>query len=225
MNTLWVTWNLGPVATGCAAVAFSLALGVPLAWAAWRLPWLLDDALPARPMPAHLIGRWVFLSVAALLALVCAWRFGPTGASLAAIVFVSVLLVLAWIDAETGFLPDRLTLPLLWLGLLVNVDATFAPLAHAVVGAAGGYLAFWCVDGVFQALTGRAALGRGDFKLLAALGAWLGWTALPRVVFAAAVLGLAVALMRRMTGRLAPGEAFGFGPFLAAAGIAALLGT
>lgn len=222
---LWVTWNLGPVATGCAALAFSLTLGVSLAWAAWRLPRSLDDTLPVGPMPAHVAGRWIFLSAAALLALVCAWRFGPTGASLAAIVFVSVLLVLAWIDAETGFLPDRLTLPLLWLGLLVNVDATFAPLEHAVVGAAGGYLAFWCVDGVFRALAGRAALGRGDFKLLAALGAWLGWTALPRVVFAAAVLGLAVALVRRMAGRLAPGEAFGFGPFLGATGIAALLGV
>lgn len=222
---LWVTWNLGPVATGLAALVFSLVLGVPLAQAAWRLPRTLDDALPAGAMPAHVAGRWVFLSVAALLALACAWRFGPTGAALAAIVFVSVSLVLAWIDAETGFLPDRLTLPLLWLGLLVNVDAAFAPLAHAVVGAAGGYLAFWGVNAVFRGLTGREALGGGDFKLLAALGAWLGWMALPRVVFAAAVLGLAVALVRRMAGRLAPGEAFGFGPFLAAAGIAALLGV
>ncbi|WP_368642847.1 A24 family peptidase [Castellaniella ginsengisoli] len=221
---LWITWNLEPVATGCAALAFSLALGVPLARAAWRLPRTLAGTRPAEPTSAHVIGRRIFFSAAALLALVCAWRFGPTGAALAAIVFVSVLLALAWIDAETGFLPDFLTLPLLWLGLLVNVDMTFAPLAHAVVGAAGGYLAFWCVDGAFRALTGREALGRGDFKLLAALGAWLGWTALPRVVFAAAVLGLAVALVRRMTGRLAPGEAFGFGPFLAAAGIAALLG-
>lgn len=222
---LWITWNLGLVATGCAALAFSLALGVPLARAAWRLPRTLDDTLPAEQMPVHVASRRIFLSVGALLALACAWRFGPTGAALAAIVFVSVLLALAWIDAETGFLPDRLTLPLLWLGLLVNVDATFAPLAHAVVGAAGGYLAFWCVDGVFRALTGRAALGRGDFKLLAALGAWLGWAALPRVVFAAAVLGLAVALARRVMGRLAPGEAFGFGPFLAAAGVTALLGA
>ncbi|CAM5201843.1 Leader peptidase (Prepilin peptidase)/N-methyltransferase OS=Castellaniella defragrans OX=75697 GN=HNR28_001608 PE=3 SV=1 [Castellaniella defragrans] len=105
------------------------------------------------------------------------------------------------------------------------MDATFAPLAYAVGGAAGGYLAFWCVDGAFRALTGREALGRGDFKLLAALGAWLGWTALPRVIFAAAVLGLAVALARRMTGWLAPRQAFSFGPFLAAAGIAGLLGA
>ncbi|WP_376814068.1 prepilin peptidase [Castellaniella hirudinis] len=222
---LWITWNLAPAATGCAALVFALLLAVPLARAAWWLPRTLDDALPAEPMPAHWMGRRIFLSAAALLALACAWRFGPTGAALAAIVFVSVLLVLAWIDAETGFLPDRLTLPLLWLGLLVNMDETFAPLAYAVMGAAGGYLAFWCVNEVFRVMTGREALGRGDFKLLAALGAWLGWAALPRVVFAAAVLGLAVALVRRMVGRLAPGEAFGFGPFLAAAGIAALLGA
>ncbi|CAM5201516.1 hypothetical protein CDEF62S_01884 [Castellaniella defragrans] len=157
---LWVTWKLEPVATGCAALVFSLLLSVPLARAAWWLPRTLDDALPAKPIPAHLTGRRIFLSATALLALACAWRFGPTGATLAAIVFTSVLLVLAWIDAETGFLPDCLTLPLLWLGLLVNMDATFAPLAYAVGGAAGGYLAFWCVDGAFRALTGREALGR-----------------------------------------------------------------
>ncbi|WP_323028843.1 A24 family peptidase [Castellaniella defragrans] len=224
MSMLWASWNLGQAATLCAALAFSLALNVPLARAAWRLPRALDGTLPAEPTAAHRLGRRAFLLAAPLLAVACAWRFGATGAALAAIVFVSVLLVLAWIDAETGYLPDRLTLPLLWLGLLVNMDAAFAPLAHAVAGAAGGYLAFWCVVAGFRALTGREALGRGDCKLLAALGAWLGWTALPRIVFAAACLGLAVALARRLAGRLAPGEAFGFGPFLAAAGVAALWG-
>src|SRR5690606_6511734 len=136
MSLLWTPWPLGTLATGSAAVVFGLALGVPLAWAAWHLPRALDDSLPAAPTAAHRWGRWGFFLAVAAAALVCAGRFGATGATATAVVFVSVLLALAWIDAETGYLPDRLTLPLLWLGLLVNVDAAFAPLAQAVVGAA-----------------------------------------------------------------------------------------
>ena len=170
------------------------------------------------------LSRWFLFLAAVASALVCGWRFGATGAAAAAILFVMVLLALAWIDAETGYLPDRLTLPLLWLGLLVNVDAVFAPLDQAVVGAAAGYLSFWAVATLFRVLRGREGLGLGDCKLLAALGAWLGWMALPRIVLVAACLGLVVALVRRVCGNLAPGAAFGFGPFLALAGMLALWG-
>ena len=94
---------------------------------------------------------------------------------LGGLIFVSVLLILAAIDAQTQLLPDRLTLPLLWAGLLFNLSDTFAPLAEAVIGAMVGYLSLWSVYWVFRLLTGKEALGYGDFKLLAALGAWLGW--------------------------------------------------
>lgn len=225
MTVLWVPWELGAAATLFAALVFSVVLSVPLGAAAWRLPRRLDDALPTDPTVTHRTCQRAFWLAVPLLSMVCAWRFGPTGVALVAIVFVSVLLTLAWIDAETGFLPDALTLPLLWLGLLVNIDEAFAPLSQAVLGAAIGYLAFWGIDWLFRVLRGRSALGRGDFKFLAALGAWLGWAALPRIVLLAASLGLVVALGRRLAGQLGPGETFSFGPFLAMAGVAALLGA
>ncbi|WP_148180612.1 prepilin peptidase, partial [Klebsiella pneumoniae] len=96
---------------------------------------------------------------------------------LGGLLLLSVLLILATIDAQTQLLPDGLTLPLLWAGLLFNLSDTFAPLAEAVIGAMAGYLSLWSVYWVFRLLTGKEALGYGDFKLLAALGAWLGWQA------------------------------------------------
>lgn len=206
-----------------AALAFAWALAVPLSLAAWRLPRELDGTPVARPLDVHRRYRLIFWIAVPLLAAGCVWRFGATGAALAAIVCTLVLLTLAWIDAETGYLPDALTMPLLWLGLLVNLQGTFASLDHAVVGAVAGYLLLWCVYMVFLLLTGRQALGFGDLKLLAALGAWLGWMALPRMLIVAALLGLTVALVRRVSGKLAPGQAFSFGPYLAVAGVMGLL--
>lgn len=102
------------------------------------------------------------------------WRWQLTPAAVAACVFIAGTALLAWIDAETGYLPDRLTLPLLWLGLLVNLDHSFSSLPLAVIGAALGYSLLWLLNHVFLLLTGRTGMGYGDFKLLAALGAWLG---------------------------------------------------
>src|SRR5690606_4955661 len=117
-----------------------------------------------------------------VLALLCAWQFGPTLAAIVAGVYCMTLLALALIDAESGLLPDLLSLPLLWLGLLINLNGAFTQLHDAVLGAAAGYLSLWGICQLFLLLTGKVGMGHGDFKLLAALGAWLGWLSLPWVL-------------------------------------------
>ncbi len=107
------------------------------------------------------------------------WRFGSGLAGLATLIFAYLLIAMTFIDADTQLLPDDLTLPLLWLGLLVNLQATFVPLSDAVIGAAAGYLSLWSIYWLFKLVTGKEGMGYGDFKLLAALGAWLGWSILP----------------------------------------------
>lgn len=137
---------------------------------------------------------------------------------LGGLIFVSVLLILAAIDAQTQLLPDRLTLPLLWAGLLFNLSDTFAPLAEAVIGAMVGYLSLWSVYWVFRLLTGKEALGYGDFKLLAALGAWLGWQPLPQTLLLASASGLVWTLLQRLVTRRSLEQPLAFGPWLALAG-------
>jgi leader peptidase (prepilin peptidase)/N-methyltransferase len=220
---IWTAWDVGASTATVAAIAFALLVSAPLSRAAYRLPRALDNRIPPDIARVHKVYRAGFWIAAPILAIVCAWRFGATPAAAAAIVYVATLLALAWIDAETGFLPDMLTIPLLWLGLLVNVGDTFAMLHDAVVGAAAGYLVLWLICGVFLLATGRHGMGRGDFKLLAALGAWLGWAPLSSIVLMSSLLALAVALVRRMAGGMKAGQAFSFGPYLAAAGIVALL--
>lgn len=205
------------------AVVFALLISFPLSKLAFILPRHLDPSLGSEPTSGHRNLRALFVLLTLSSAAVCAWRFGATTASLAAMGFSACLLTLAWIDAETGFLPDALTLPLLWTGLLVNINGTFASLADAVIGAAAGYLSFWLLNAAFFAFTRRQGMGRGDFKLLAALGAWLGWTSLPWLLLVASVLALIVAFARRLAGRLQAGESFSFGPYLALTGIAALI--
>ncbi len=219
----WTVWDIGPATAAVAALALAFILSVPLARAAYRLPRLLDASIASEPSPGHKRYRTGFWVAAPILALVCSWRYGATPATVAAIVFVVMLLALAWVDAETGFLPDMLTIPLLWLGLLVNVGNTFSMLPDAVLGAAGGYLVLWIICAGFLLATGRQGMGYGDFKLLGALGAWLGWASLPWILLVSSLLALSIALVRRMAGRLKAGEPFSFGPYLAVAGIAALL--
>lgn len=219
----WVSLGFSLPAGLLAAMGLSAALGWVLVRLAWHLPRQLDTHLPKSPTGLHKHLRLGFCVLASLLSLICVWRFGITGASAAAIFFVYVLLALAWIDAETGFLPDLLTLPLLVTGLLASAWGAFASLSDALIGALAAYLMLWCLCQVFLWLRGVQALGGGDLKLLAALGAWLGWMALPRLLLIAATVALVVALLRRVAGRLAPGQAFAFGPYLAAAGIMILL--
>ena len=159
----------------------------------------------------------------ALAALAAALAFGLTWTALAAAVFLWALIALACIDFETGLLPDQLTLPLLWCGLLVNVPSAFASLASAVIGAAAGYLILWATYWGFKLVTGKEGMGYGDFKLHAAIGAWLGWQALPAVVLLAALAGILYALPPILLGRRDRNTPIRFGPFLAAAGGLALI--
>ncbi|RPH30128.1 prepilin peptidase [Buttiauxella warmboldiae] len=139
----------------------------------------------------------------------------PPGMQLAAgLLLISALLTLAVIDATTLLLPDVLTLPLLWIGLLVNLNGCFVPLQDAVAGALCGYLSFALLSAIFTQLSGKAALGGGDAKLLAALGAWLGWEVLPQLVMVAGTGGLLGAGILHLLGRQKVNQPLAFGPWL-----------
>ena len=172
----------------------------------------------------HAIGaRYPLIELAgALLAALALAVYGPTAAALAAFGLCAALLAMSAIDIQTGYLPDSMTLPLLWAGLAVNLAGTFASLRAAVVGAMAGDLFLWSIYWLFKWLRGIEGIGFGDLKLLAALGAWLGWAALPQVVLLAAVAGAAVGLAATLRGRMRFEEPIPFGPFLAAGGAATL---
>ena len=145
---------------------------------------------------------------------VVAWQYGWTMAAFGGLILTALLIALTFIDADTQYLPDSLTLPLIWLGLLFNLNGTFVPLKSAVLGAVFGYMSLWLLCFIYKLLTGKIGMGNGDFKLLAALGAWLGIGILPVLVFMAALIGLIGAII----GRVAKGQYFAFGPSLAIAG-------
>jgi leader peptidase (prepilin peptidase)/N-methyltransferase len=152
--------------------------------------------------------------------------YGPTGMAFAAFGLCAALLAMSAIDIDTHLLPDSMTLPLLWAGLIVNFNGMFASLHDAVLGAIFGYLVLWAVHWLFRLVRGVEGMGYGDFKLLAALGAWLGWAALPQIVLIAAVAGAVVGLVATWRGRMRFEEPLPFGPFLAAGGAVTLfLGT
>lgn len=161
-------------------------------------------------------------TLCAILSGYTAWHFGFGAAGIAALLLLWALIALAFIDLDTQLLPDSITLPLLWGGLLLNLSGTFTDVSSAVVGAAAGYLALWSVYWLFKLTTGKEGMGYGDFKLLAAIGAWLGWQMLPLTILLSsvvgAVVGVALILFRRH-GREIP---IPFGPYLAAAGLLAL---
>lgn len=159
---------------------------------------------------------------AALSALVAA-HFGWSAAGVLALGFTWTLIALAFIDADTTLLPDSLTLPLLWAGLLANTQAVFAPLPDAVFGAVAGYLALWSIYWLFKLATGKEGMGYGDFKLLAALGAWMGWKMLLPIVLISSVVGAAVGVVLMLLARRGREIPIPFGPYLAAAGFIALL--
>lgn len=145
--------------------------------------------------------------------------FRPFGSAPAA----ALLIALAWLDGRHRWLPDRLTQPLLWGGLLCNLDARWAPLDDAVIGAAAGYGALWLLNALYRQVRRRNGIGQGDFKLLAALGAWLGWTTLPLLVCLAAAFGLGLAAARGRHPRRGWRTPQPFGIALAAAGWLQLL--
>jgi leader peptidase (prepilin peptidase)/N-methyltransferase len=158
-----------------------------------------------------------------LMSAVCAWHFGY-GAQLAAALLLSwALLALAVIDLRTRLLPDDLTQPLLWLGLLLALVPVFADLPSALIGAVAGYLALWSIYWLFKLATGKEGMGYGDFKLLAALGAWLGWQTLPMIVLLSSMVGAVVGIGLIIARRQQRSAPIPFGPFLAAAGWLALV--
>lgn len=151
------------------------------------------------------------------------WHFGSGIAGLGSLVFCWLLIAMTMIDADTQLLPDDLTLPLLWCGLLINLPGTFATLPDAVVGAAAGYMALWLVYWAFKLITGKEGMGYGDFKLLAALGAWMGWTMLPAIILISSVVGAIVGIVMIMAKNLGRDTPLPFGPYLAAAGLVTLI--
>jgi leader peptidase (prepilin peptidase)/N-methyltransferase len=153
-----------------------------------------------------------------------AWHFGPSLAALGAAVFLWFTLALAAIDHETGLLPDHLTLPLVWVGLLLNLSHAFVSLPEAVVGAVAGYLSLWLVYWGYKLLTGKDGMGYGDFKMNAAVGAFVGWKLLPLVVLLSSVVGLFFGALQMFAAqkRWDAGFRFHFGPYLAIAGVVAL---
>ncbi len=132
--------------------------------------------------------------VTGLLSLVLAWQFGGTVQTAALLVFFWALIALTMIDVDHQLLPDSITLPLLWFGLLLNLGETFAPLEQAVVGAVAGYLSLWSIYWAFKLLTGKEGMGYGDFKLFAAFGAWFGWAALPLIILLSSLVGAIVGI-------------------------------
>ena len=159
---------------------------------------------------------------AGLLTALAIWHFGATWAGLGAALLGFVLLTLSLIDLDTQMLPDSMTLPLLWLGLLFNLWGVFAPLPDAVIGAMAGYLSLWSIYWLFRLVTGKEGMGYGDFKLLGALGAWFGWTALPAIILLSSVVGAVVGISMIVFARHERSVPIPFGPYLAGAGLLAL---
>lgn len=164
-------------------------------------------------------------ALTALLSAIVAWKFGLTWQTALALVFTWMLIALTFIDADTTLLPDDLTLPLLWLGLLANVLGLFVPLRDAVIGAAAGYLVLWSIYWLFKLATGKEGMGYGDFKLLAALGAWMGWKALLPIVLLSSLVGAVVGIALIVLARRGREIPIPFGPYLAAAGVIAMLAS
>ena len=153
-----------------------------------------------------------------------AWHFGYGAAALAGALFIWCTIALAFIDQATGYLPDDITLPLMWAGLLFNAAGTFVPLFDAVIGAAAGYLSLWFIYWAYRLATGKEGMGFGDFKMSAAIGAFLGWKLLPLVILLSSVVGLAFGVLQMVAARRGWDGAFRFhfGPYLAIAAIVAM---
>lgn len=155
-------------------------------------------------------------------AALAAWHFGYGLPAAGAMAFGWAMIALTFIDLDTQLLPDSITLPLLWLGLLLNVGGTYVPLDVAVIGAAAGYLALWSVYWLFKLATGKEGMGYGDFKLLAAIGAFVGWQQLPLVILASSAIGAVVGIALIVFARHGRSTPIPFGPYLAGAGVVAL---
>jgi leader peptidase (prepilin peptidase)/N-methyltransferase len=161
-------------------------------------------------------------AISALLCGFAAWHFGFGLTTLGALVLIWALLTLTVIDFDTQLLPDDITLPLIWTGLLFNLYHTFTTLPDALLGAVFGYFSLWSVYWLFKLLTGKEGMGYGDFKLLAALGAWLGWQLLPLIIILSSLLGSIIGIFLIVALKRGRNLAIPFGPYLACAGLIAL---
>ena len=157
-------------------------------------------------------------ALTALLSVAVVWHFGPTAQAAAALLLTWGLVALAFIDADTQLLPDDITLPLLWLGLLLSLGPVFVDSHTAILGAVAGYGSLWVVFHAFRLLTGKEGMGQGDFKLLALFGAWMGWQALPQIILLSALPGAVFGVALILTGRTGRETPLPFGPFLAISG-------
>ena len=163
--------------------------------------------------------------VTGLLSAFVAWHFGFGAPALAGLILTWSLVALTFIDYDTQLLPDDITLPLLWLGLFVNITGTLTSLSSAVIGAMAGYVSLWLVYQIFKLATGKEGMGYGDFKLFAALGAWLGWQSLPLIILTSSLLGAIIGIGFILFFGRDRHLPIPFGPFLCLAGwIAALWG-
>ncbi len=157
-----------------------------------------------------------------LLSAYVGWKFGFNLTALGALFFIWAMIALTFIDFDTQLLPDDITLPLLWLGLLLNLGGHFTDLKSAVIGAMAGYLALWIVYWGFKLITGKEGMGYGDFKLLAVIGAWFGWQLLPMAILLSSIVGAVVGISLIVFTKHGRNTPIPFGPYLATAGIIAL---
>jgi len=172
---------------------------------------------------AHISPRYpVVEAVSGILCGYAAWHFGFGWPALGALLFVWALLALTAIDFDTQLLPDDITLPLLWAGLLFNLFGVFTNLDSAVLGAVIGYLSLWCVYWLFKLTTSKEGMGYGDFKLLAAMGAWLGWQMLPLIILLSSLVGAVVGITLIVALKHGRNIPIPFGPYLAGGGVIAL---
>lgn len=159
----------------------------------------------------------------AVLSMFIAWKFGYGWQMVGLLIFAWTLITLGMIDANTMLLPDSLTLPLMWLGFIVNYFGTFIDLHSSVLGAIFGYLSLWSVYQVFKLITGKEGMGYGDFKILAAIGAWGGWQIIPFTIFASACLGAVIGIIMMKMKRQENSQPIPYGPWLALAGLISLI--
>ncbi|MFN2348737.1 MAG: A24 family peptidase [Thioalkalivibrio sp.] len=173
---------------------------------------------------AHIPLRYPLVeAVTALLSVAVVWHFGFSWQAAGSLVFTWALIALAVIDLRTTLLPDSITLPLLWLGLVLNLGALYTDTASSLIGAVAGYMSLWLVYQAFRLLTGKEGMGFGDFKLFALIGAWLGWQLLPLVILLSSLVGAIVGISLILFQGRDKAQPIPFGPYLAAAGFIALL--
>ena len=212
------TYNLFVPRSRCPACGHGITAMENIPLVSWAVLRGRCSACNARISPRYPV-------VELLGGIAAAWsaaRFGFSPAAFGAMVFLWCIIAATFIDLDTQLLPDSITLPLLWLGLLLNAGGVFTDLRSAVIGAAAGYLVLWSVYWLFRLVTGKEGMGYGDFKLLAAIGAWCGWQVLPLTIVLSSFIGAAVGIALMVFARHGRNVPIPFGPYLGAAGIVAL---